>query len=417
MLTGGRWLSSRPTLVLMWCVTATYIGALLVFGSGAGTFDLAVDGVLCQLATTIPALVCLASARRPGPRRVERVLLGLGMTGFAIGYVIFLLGATGSEPPPFPSWADAAFLSFYPLALGATVVAGRRELSGHTRGVRIDGLLAALGVGSLMVLIVGPALLAHPGGLATSIVAAAYPTGDLVVVAALFAILGLRDRPPSATWALLIAGTLCFATADILYARRVADGSYTLGTPMDCLWAVALACLATWALRGEDRAPAAARPTVGTATVPLLATVTALAVLAAHTTPLQVPVLATVLALMATAAASLRSQHAIRQLRGVPELRRQALTDELTGLPNRRAFYEAATAVLSGPTVHVHCSSWTSTSSRTSTTASATTSGTRCWCRPASGSARPWVARASSGASAGTSSPSCCTTAPRPGRR
>ena len=72
--------------------------------------------------------------------------------------------------------------------------------------------------------------------------------------------------------------------------------------------------------------------------VPALTTAASLVVLVAsnftHVSPLAVVLAA--LTLIATAG---RTQLAFRQLRRLADLRRQATTDDLTGLPNRRAFY------------------------------------------------------------------------------
>ena len=96
------------------------------------------------------------------------------------------------------------------------------------------------------------------------------------------------------------------------------------------------------------------------------------------------------------------------------EVRQQARTDELSGLPNRRALLEAAERMLDDATAarsRPRCSCWTWTGSRRSTTAWATTPATTCSARSARG-CEPALRRrrAARPASAATSSPSSCPT-------
>ena len=112
--------------------------------------------------------------------------------------------------------------------------------------------------------------------------------------------------------------------------------------------------------------------------VPALATTAAVVVLVTATqapVPALDPVLATV-TLLATAA---RTQLAFTQLQRLGELRRQAGTDELTGLPQpqgvHRPRHDRAQRV---PRLHGRCCCWTWTGSRRSTTAWATGWVTSC---------------------------------------
>jgi diguanylate cyclase (GGDEF)-like protein len=105
-----------------------------------------------------------------------------------------------------------------------------------------------------------------------------------------------------------------------------------------------MALISVWA-RAAARPRPVEQPVV--LVVPALATVASLAVLVAasrtHVSPLAVG-LAT-LTLIATAA---RTQLAFQQLVRLADLRRQVATDDLTGLPNRRALYTRVTSRLTG---------------------------------------------------------------------
>jgi diguanylate cyclase (GGDEF)-like protein len=147
----------------------------------------------------------------------------------------------------------------------------------------------------------------------------------------------VMQRPLHVHWLALIAGFAVFAGADVLYDWRIAEGTYVVGTPLDALWAVGLALMTVWAVQPARplRLPQPYRP--GALLVPALATTTGLVILLLGTRT-RIPLAATVLAALTIVLTAARTQLAFRQQRRLLDLRRQAATDDLTGLPNRRAF-------------------------------------------------------------------------------
>lgn len=141
-----------------------------------------------------------------------------------------------------------------------------------------------------------------------------------------------------------------FASADVIYALRVSNDSYGLGTPLDAFWAIGLGLMSVWARGGVS----VGGPTRGEApvalAVPAGATAAALVVLVASSLA-DVSLLAVSLATLTLVATAVRTQLAFRQLRRLADPRRQATTDDLTGLPNRRAFYSHVNAQLADPKV------------------------------------------------------------------
>jgi len=175
-------------------------------------------------------------------------------------------------------------------------------------------------------------------------VALAPPVFDLVLVSAIAGIASLRGVNMGSRWSLLASGLLVFAAADVGYGLQVTAGTYVLGTPLDAGWAIGLALMALWVDgASRDRRTATRVPRLATRVTALavssVATVAGLGVLVLSS---QVPVstLALGLATGALLAAAVRSQLAARLLERMAEQRLvAAATDELTGLPNRRALY------------------------------------------------------------------------------
>jgi diguanylate cyclase (GGDEF)-like protein len=274
-----------------------------------------------------------------GPQRAAALLLGLGMLSFAAGNIAYAALIRLQVEPPVPSPADVGYLGFYPLACaGALVIMRRgRVLSG---AIWLDGLLGAVGAATALAALMNPVLSALSGGAGELVVAGAYPVGDLLLIAMLagsLAIHGPRDR---ATLSWLAAGLFCFTAADVIYALRLTSESYSIGTPLDALWSIGMTVMA-FALWRPARPPAGRRDSAAVLVVPLVSTATAVGVLL-WATGGPVPALTVALAVLTLALAAARTAVAFHELRRLADARRQARTDELTGLANRRALHEHA---------------------------------------------------------------------------
>jgi diguanylate cyclase (GGDEF)-like protein len=136
---------------------------------------------------------------------------------------------------------------------------------------------------------------------------------------------------------LLGGGFVLLAVADCMYALQVANGASTptAMTNLMYLLAVALLALAAWQAGSDDSKPNLEGWSV--LLVPGGFTIAALALLQYDHVQRLDP-LAFTLADITMAAAVIRMTLAFRDIRGLTEARRQAATDDLTSLPNRRTF-------------------------------------------------------------------------------
>ena len=337
--TALRWRPTRDTLpgLLLWGLFGCYVLGLARHGD---SFEPVVDGWLGSLTTVLPALALLDMARRRGgPERRELVLLGAGALAWSLGGVYEVLAAAQGRTLPFPGWADLGFLCFPPLVFAAMVSRVRRQRSGLQGSVWLDSALGGMGAATGLAVLLGPIFSGASGGLLATGVAIAYPLTDLLLVATVVAAAACGLRLGHA-WLWLMAGLLVFATADIVYALRVAHDAYALGTPLDALWSLGLTAMATSARRPT---PALQRPAHGHQPAALvvsgLAMLVALVVLVLGRWVALAPV-ATGLATVTLLAAAVRTQLAFRPLLRLHDLGRQARTDSLTGLGNRRALHE-----------------------------------------------------------------------------
>jgi diguanylate cyclase (GGDEF)-like protein len=334
--------TARRVLHIGWCVVAVYVVALVCFG---GDGHVVVNAALSFLSQILPAVACCIAALGARGRRSEALLVAAGVAAYAVGNVLLTVVGTGREYVPFPDPSDPAYLLFYPAVIAALIMGMRREHRQSRTSVGWDTAVGTLGSATLLTVLLRPVFDQFDGNALQMVVAVAYPFCDTMLIAALLAIACRHDGRLPRQWLPLIAGLAVFTVADVAYALRVSSAGYEVETPLDAMWSVGLALVSTWAVdqaRGRLTRPEAPRVRNAAAlVVPALASVAALAVLGAASRGMM-PDLAVVLAVVTGLAAIGRTQVAFRQLRRMAELARQARTDDLTGLPNRRAFYDLA---------------------------------------------------------------------------
>jgi len=145
------------------------------------------------------------------------------------------------------------------------------------------------------------------------------------------------------SWALAGAGLLLFAVTDTLHLHRVAEGAWAAGSPLDLGWAAGavLVGLAAWAPRSSRDASLWSAASV--AAIPLACTACSVGILVydAASRLQEVHDAAVHLSAAAILLAFARTVLTVHELRTLTATRRLALTDELTGLANRRALLRA----------------------------------------------------------------------------
>jgi|SRR5665647_415355 len=356
-------LSTRATLRtgLVWTMgllLVAYIGGLALRGLGWSPaddpwFGPVVDDWLGLLVDWVPAAVCWLAFSRVGFRRKEVMLAAAALTSYAAAdtYYTWLLAGVGSVP--FPSLADVGYLLDPLLILAALAVAVRHHSGGLASLVWLDCAVGSLGAASVLAVILSPVLASALTGslsLATA-VAVAYPMTDVLLVATVAGIAALRGMRMGRRWAVLVVGLITSAAADVVYALQVTADTYVVGTLLDAGWPIGLALIAMWVdgtAQGDVSTARGRRPATGMAALAVssVATVAGLGVLVVGTR-VHLSTLAVALAGVTLLAAAARSLLAFRLLARMADLRRQAAaTDELTGLPNRRALYAEGKARL-----------------------------------------------------------------------
>jgi two-component system cell cycle response regulator len=284
-------------------------------------------------------LMLLRAWQGGGRERGAWLLIGSGSLLWALADVYWTLELLPRDVIPVPSVADVGYVAFYPLVFAGLCLLVRARVSGAPRTLWIDGLSAALAAGALSAAIVVQVVLGTLGGgtlqVATNL---AYPLGDLILLGVVAAALALRGWRVDRTWALLGAGIVLFWIADSHYLVTLANDTYTNPNMFDSGWNACLVLFgaAAWspvrvAATAEDRESlrfvlfpvAFATLGLGILVLCALEALNPIAVVLAGVS---------LLAVLARLVVSLRENAAM-----LTTSRREALTDSLTELGNRRA--------------------------------------------------------------------------------
>ena len=341
-LTAGRRPAlSRIDLVVLHGIALVLIANLIGLALHGDGFNVVVDGWMALLSDWAAVTLVWLAVYRGTSRRPDVVLAAAAVTALAAGDTAYRLLPEASAGDVLPTLADSAYLGFYLLMLGVVAVLAHRSLRKQAWPVLLTSAVGALGAASVLAVLLSPALDAASGRplSAPILLSIAFPILDLLLIAALAGIAATPVRVLGRSGLLLVAGLLLFATADVFYARRVQFDPVLIGTALNGAWAVGFALITIWVLVTTRTRPdrttvtAASDGSAYAATAiaaPLVATASGLAVLLVASQT-EVSVLAVSLAGSALALAAVPLASRQRLLHSLSR------TDELTGLPNRRA--------------------------------------------------------------------------------
>ncbi|HEV2373775.1 MAG TPA: bifunctional diguanylate cyclase/phosphodiesterase [Streptosporangiaceae bacterium] len=300
-------------------------------GWGVDVFELAAGGL------------CLTRGLTGRSRRAVPLTLGLAITSWSLGDIVLTVESQGGVTPPVPSLADVFYLGFYPLAYVATVIFIRGETRRLTTPSWLDGAVATLGTASVCAAFVFDRVLHLTGGdPAATATNLAYPVGDVLLLSLVVGGSTVMSGRRKAPWLLMASGLAITAVGDTANLFGTSFGASRVGFVLNAIaWPVSLLLLSVsvWLRPRPADLQAVQKP--ASFVIPGVSAASALAVLFVgnlHETSR----LALGLATAALLLAGIRLAVSVRGIRSLSQERRQqSVTDDLTGLGNRRCFNAA----------------------------------------------------------------------------
>jgi two-component system, cell cycle response regulator len=333
----------RTALRICWCVAALLMAIFtLQVATGAAGPDVTkvFMDYLYNFLLFAGAGFCLWRAVAVREERLPWLVVGFAIVSWTAADIFWTAVYADDPNAPYPSIADALWLTWYPASLVALVLLVRSRLRNARASLWLDGLIGAVATTALAAaLAYGPVIHEGSAGDLSAAVATglAYPIGDLLLLGMITAIFGLTSWNPGRAWLVLGLGLALNAVGDAIYLVQTADGTWSDDSWVNAMWPASslLVGLAAW--QPIRRASALKDHSLRVVIVPVVCGVGAVGLLAYdHFSSLNglTVVLAGVtllLVLVRTALVFVENQHVLAHSR------REALTDPLTGLRNRRS--------------------------------------------------------------------------------
>ena len=288
------------------------------------------DLVLYTAVLAVPVVSFAARARIGGP-------VANAWWCFAAAALLWLITDatyihTTAQGLEAPGWVDWAYILATTMFYVGVILLARLVLPGIGSSVWLDGLIITCTVVAFGTLFFPQFLENFSGPPSEAFVDASGPLIGLLLLSLLIAVIGIMWGAAGPMWWWLLAGAGSLWLADMMWLTELAEATYVNGALLDLGWPAGMFAMgvAAWWPASRHRA----LPRLGWA-VPLMVTVAAFAIVL-HATQRTTPQITVAFAAGAVIFGGIRSTQAFRAVSRRAQAQRQAVTDDLTGLANRR---------------------------------------------------------------------------------
>ena len=331
-----------PVTVLCW-TSCTLVISLSGHGVAPAAELVASPAFPIAYYVGLTASAAMLFSRALGSRHQRRpwLLLALGATSWLLGDLFWHFYVADLDPQPYPSAADLGYLLVFPLVYAGLLSLVRIRVGRLPAATWLDGLIAGLGVGSVAAaFVLRPVLEIGEGDLPLVVTNLAYPVGDLVLLAVVVAVMAVLRGRAGLCWWLLSAGFVALTVTDGAFLLESASGTHVHPSLVDQGWPLAFLLVALASVSPQGSGRHVRENTAAISVVPLLSALGSLVVLLREQG--EWAEVTSVLAVTTIVLTLVRLALTIRDTERLADSHRLARTDVLTGLPNRRAFYDRA---------------------------------------------------------------------------
>jgi len=326
----------RALSVASWTVVVAgaALGLLLSGSARGGTIQATLVAVLGLFFAIALAQLLLAATTANRSRRTALLALTAGVALWSAGSAV-LNSAEVLGPQQFPTPGEALFLASY-VGFAAFLLLDVARLGTNVVAVWLEAAVVCGGAVCLASsLLLGPVAVSVGLSGAGLLLALLYPLVDLVLATVVLAQALLHQRQFNVRTAALSGGFLLLAVADSSFVVGSTAGTYASGIALDTAYGASFALIVTAAT--ARRGPHSVVATVHHRSWALVAAAAvALATLVVRR-PGDIGWYVTLPAVTTLVAAGARLSLALKEARGAADALLLSRTDELTGLPNRRA--------------------------------------------------------------------------------
>jgi len=284
------------------------------------------------------SMLCIGRGLTSKASKPVAYALGFGLLMWSLGDVLLTAESVGRSTAPSVSVADIFYLCFYPLAYITCVFLFQKGTYRINKPNWLDGIVAGGGASALCAAFAFHSIHHFTGGTTLStVVNLAYPIGDFLLLLFVFGGTAVLSSHSTRQWALMASGLIVIVVGDTFNVFQESNQVSRFGSDVNSFaWplAILLMSASVWAPKSFTNILKPQR--LQGYMITTFATVGALGVLVAGTLN-QVSHVAIGLAVGTIVVIGVRLTISARRLRMITEERhRQANSDELTGLGNRR---------------------------------------------------------------------------------
>ena len=232
--------------------TIVFISWLVIRPNGEDGLVWFSDISLVVSALLAGAVTLVVSLRFSGRERASWMFIGLGITAWGVGMVVWSYYELGlGQETPFPSFADLGYLALPPLMfIGLLMLPTSGTLTGERLKTGLDAFIIMTSIATVgWFFVIGPTYTQADATVAEKFIGLAYPVGDLILI---FALVGGVARGwigrQSSMFLLLVAGIIAFCLADLSFAYLTLHDAYLSGSPSDLGWPLGFLLVATAAV-------------------------------------------------------------------------------------------------------------------------------------------------------------------------